>query len=239
MIVIVAVVIVIVIVVVIVVVIVIVIVVIVVVVGVIVIVGRMWLPSASWTWPSSMSRSIGLPIAVDERDVMDQPVERLRLADLRRQARARRRSARTARRTSLAFSPYCIAIRAYSASRSRPSTTSSSASATARSARSILTASTDRPRIDSMNSVGSCPVAVSHCPRSMPWAWNCWVMSWSRWLRSLWTIASGGSTSTSAPTAAVTALVSSWRDWLSFCSPATRGARRPTPRPCRTRRDAR
>ena len=67
-----------------------------------------------------------------------------------------------------------------------------------------------------MNATVSCPVAASHCPMSMPWAWNCWDMSWMRWLRSLWTIASGGSTSTSAPTAAVTAFVSSWRDRLSL-----------------------
>ena len=57
-----------------------------------------------------------------------------------RRARGRRRCARTPCGRRLAFWPTCIAIRAYSASRSASSASIASATATARSARSTLTA---------------------------------------------------------------------------------------------------
>src|SRR6056297_701050 len=176
-----------------------------------------WPPSSSWLWPRRASRSIGAPSGSTKSTWWSSQSNAF---DLRIWAMRSGTASfcSYALRMSLAFCWYCMAIRAYSASRSWGSTSTDSASAIARSARSTLTASTEAPRIDSTNWSGSWPVAASHCPRSMPCAWNCCTVPCTRWLRSASTIGSGGSISTSSASASFMARTTLWRASFSLRS---------------------
>ncbi len=81
-----------------------------------------------------------------------------------------------------------------------------------------------------MNWSGSWPVAASHWPRSMPWAWNCCTVPWTRWFRSALTIDSGASISTSSASASLTATHQALASLVELgarrCAP---GGWRPTP----------
>ena len=93
-------------------------------------------------------------VRVDHLDVVQQPVEGLRLADLGRPARARGRSARRPCGPGSASARTASAMRSYSAARSPSSASRPSATATARRARSTRTACSDAPFMLSTNAVG-------------------------------------------------------------------------------------
>ena len=146
------------------------------------------------------SRSIGRAVGVDDLDVLEQPVERLGLAELGLQV-ADGVVALVGLADLAGLLAHLHAMRSYSASRSSSVASRPSAAATARSARSTLTAFADcaAQRLDERP--GSWPVACSHCSSEMPCGWNCCTVFCTRCCRSPLTIASGGSMSTSSASA--------------------------------------
>ncbi len=65
---------------------------------------------------------------------------------------------------------------------------------------------------------GSWPVACIHCSKSMPWAWNCWIVPCTRWFRSDGDHGSGTSISTSSASASFSFVPACWRASLSLLS---------------------
>ena len=156
-------------------------------------------------------------LGVDDLDVVQQPVEGLRLADLGDQLGhevvALVGLADLVRLLADLHGDALVLGGEVASSASSPSAT-----ATARRARSTLTACSEAPFMPSTNAPASWPVTDSHCSMSMPCACSWRTVPSTRRCRSLCTSDSGGSISVSPVSASVTRPTSSWRAWLSLAS---------------------
>ena len=176
-------------------------------------------------------------VLVDERHVMDEPVERLGLADRREQRRHGVVGLVGLADVLGLLDRTASPSAAYSFSSSRGSTSRCSASAIARRARSTFTAASAWGRIDSMNSSGCWPIICSHWSTSMPAAWSWRTVACTCWLTSLSTIGFGGSIVDEFSELLVEERMICWRTAPTLRSAiSTRSASRSTPRPCRARR---